>query len=115
MSYVEKKDEEQTQKDVNGKSKGLIKTIFSEDTIVENPEDIIDRDPDVERRNSFKKAYEILLAMFPENIKKKNRKSREKEEFDKSIFYYRQNQVQKEKQEVEEKEIEKDNGMERGE
>lgn len=116
MSYVEKKDEEQTEKGINEKSKGLIKTILTEDTMVENPEDIIDRDPDVERRNAFKKAYEILLALFPETVKKKKtRKAKEKEEFDKSIAYYRQNQMQKENQKVEEKEIDKDKGMERGE
>ena len=116
MSYVENNNKEQLEEEKKKKTKGLVRTILSEDTIVERPEDIIDKDPDVERRNAFKKAYEILLAIFPENIKKRNRKAKEKEEFDKSISYYRQNQIEKEKQkEVEEKEIDKDRGIERGE
>lgn len=119
MSYVENNEEQiktQIKNGKNQKTKGLVRTILSEDTIVESPEDIIDRDPDVERRNAFKRAYEILLALFPETVKKrKTRKEKEKEEFDKSISYYRQNQIQKEKQKEEEKEIEKDNGIERGE
>lgn len=115
MNNVDKKDEE-VRKEENQKSEGLIKTIFSEDTIVETPEDIIDRDPDEDRRNAFKKAYEIILALFPETIKKKNKKSKEKEEFDRNLAVRQMDKANLEKEEKE-KEIDErdDKGFGRGE
>ena len=117
MSYVEKKDEEELSKEQTVKSKGLIKTIFSEDTIVENPEDIIDSDPDEERKNAFKKAYEVILALFPETIRKKNKKSKEKEEFDRNLAVRemaKNSEKSKKGKEMTQDERE-DKGIERGE
>ena len=120
MSYVDKKDEGQKEENKK-KSDGLLKTIFSENTMVEDPQDIIDKDPDINRKNAFMKAYEILLALFPEEfIKKKKKKSKEKEEFDRNIAVRqmnRDNLEKKEKQKTKEKEKdERENkGIERGE
>ena len=115
MNNIDKKDEEEVREEENQKSKGLVKTIFSEDTIVETPEDIIARDPDEDRRNAFKKAYEIILALFPETIKKKNKKrSKEKEEFDRNLAVRQMNKdnLEKKEQEIEERD---DKGFGRGE
>ena len=112
MGKVGKRVKEQEQE-----SKGLIKTIFSEETLVEDPQDVIDKDPDVERRNAFKKAYEILLAFFPEQRKKRNKKrSKEKEEFDRNLAVRQMEKANLEKKQKE-KEIEEreDKGFERGE
>ena len=107
MSKAGKRVKDQINEEKDQESKGLIKTIFSEDTIVENPEDIIDRDPDVDRRNAFKKAYEILLAIFPETIKKKNKKkAKEKEEFDRNLAVRQMEKANLEKKEKEIKERE---------
>ena len=114
MSKVDKEDRKDVKEEENQKSNGLIKTIFSDDTIVETPEDIIDRDPDEDRRNAFKKAYEIILALFPETIKKRNKKSKEKEEFDRNIAVQQMNKDNLEKKEKELGERE-DKGFERGE
>ncbi len=96
-----------------------IKTMLIEDTTVETAQDIIDRDTDSERRNEFKKADEILQALAPEeNKKKKSRKSKEKEEFDRNLAFTKQNQLlgkeiqEKNKQRETEQ---KDKQMERGE
>ncbi len=120
MSKVEKKDkQQQNNEDKTQGSKGLIETIFSEDTIIENPEDIIEKDPDEERRNAFKKAYEVILALFPETIRKKNKKSKEKEEFDRNLAVQQKDRanIEKKQKEIEQKQKEigerKNNGFER--
>lgn len=113
MSYIDQKQEEEKNKKAK-KLTSSIKSIISEDTIVENPQDIIDKDQDVERRNAFKKAYEILALIFPEATRKK--KKRKKEEFDKDIQYIlqKQNDIQRKEQAQELENKEKDKGMERG-
>ncbi len=116
---MNKKEQEQAKKRNKHKSEGLIKTILSEDTVVEDPEYIIEKDPDEERRNAFKKAYEVILALVPETIKKKNKKkSKEKEEFDRnlSVRQLEKNSLERHEEEKE-KEIgdREDKGFERGE
>lgn len=114
----EDEQEEQNRQDHRIKIVNPLKSIIADDTIVESAQDVIDRDTDVERKNAFKKAYEILLAIFPETSKKKkSKKEREKEEFDRSIQYQqrelaRQQEKQEKQEEIEE---EKDKGIERGE
>ncbi len=83
MSYVDKKDEEQKLEE--DKSQNPLKAIFTEDTIIESPEDVIEKDPDESRRNAFKKAYDIILTLVPETTKKKKKKSKKQTEFDKEI------------------------------
>lgn len=111
------KDEKQILE--NKKLINPIKAIITEDTIVETPQDIIDRDSDSERRNEFKKADEIIDALDPETTqKRKKRKSKEKEEFDRNLAFTRQNELSRnnlEEQNKQQIQEQKDRGIERGE
>ena len=96
------------------------KVMISGDTIVETAQDIIDKDTDSGRRNEFKKAEEIILALDPEATKKRKstRKAQEKEEFEKDLAFTRQNELLRQKQQEQNKERTQeqiDKGMERGE
>jgi len=96
------------------------KVMISGDTIVETAQDIIDKDTDSGRRNEFKKAEEIILALDPEATKKRKstRKAKEKEEFEKDLAFTRQNELLRQKQQEQNKERTQeqiDKGMERGE
>ncbi len=122
MSYENKEQEEQEEKKIRNKHKKLnnpLKTIITENTIVETAQDIIDRDVDSERRNEFKKAEEIIQNLDPESMqKRKKKKSKEKEEFNKTLAYNRQNELLREKSQEQNREIqqeERNKGMERGE
>jgi hypothetical protein len=68
----------------NGMGKTIKEIFSSDDTIVETPEEIIEGDPDSERKEMFKRVSEALMAgYYPDTIeekKKKKRKSKEKEE-----------------------------------
>ena len=95
------------------------KVMISGDTIVETAQDIIDKDTDSGRRNEFKKAEEIILALEEATKKRKStRKAKEKEEFEKDLAFTRQNELLRQKQQEQNKERTQeqiDKGMERGE
>ena len=94
MSYIEKEDENKIQKE-DIKLENPLAVIIKEDTTVENVQDIINDDPDPVRRDEFKKADAIILALDPEPTKKKksSRKAKEKEEFDKDLAFTKQSQL----------------------
>lgn len=76
MSYVDKKDEEEK----DAKLSNPLKAIFSEDTQIEAPEDIIKTDTDEKRKTAFKKAYDRIQAILPIEVDKKKKKKKEKEQ-----------------------------------
>ena len=82
MSYVDNDNKENKEKKNNDKSKlgEFIQTVFASETIEETPEEIIEKDPDSERRNLFKKTYDALLAMYPEDTRKKKKKQKKEKE-----------------------------------
>ena len=73
MNYVDKNIEDEANKKENP-----FKAFLSAEEIEESPEDIIAKDSDTNRRELFKKAYDALLVMYPEDSKKKKKK-KEKE------------------------------------
>ncbi len=113
-------EKEENQIIENRKLINPLKTMITEDTIVETAEDIIDKDKDIERKKAFKDAEEIISALAPETIRKRKngRKAKEKEEFDKNLAFTRKNEPLGQKQQEHDKQKiqEKTNkGMERGE
>ena len=85
MSYVDNKDNENKEE----KSGSIIKAMFVDNEVEETPEDVIEKDADINRKNAFNKAYARLQDLCPEigdkKKKKKKEKEREKEEFNRNL------------------------------
>ena len=77
MSYIEKEEDKK-----DNKKENLFSAIFAEDTMVEDPEDVIKTDTNPERKELFKKTYAALLSMFSYDTDKKKKKKTKTNERD---------------------------------
>ena len=66
----------------DNKKENLFSAIFAEDTMVEDPEDVIKTDTNPERKELFKKTYAALLSMFSYDTDKKKKKKTKTNERD---------------------------------
>lgn len=74
MSYIEKEEDKKVEDNKDNKKENLFSAIFAEDTMVEDPEDVIKTDTNPERKELFKKTYAALLSMFSYDTDKKKKK-----------------------------------------
>ena len=82
MSYIEKEEDKKTHDNQGHKKENLFSAIFAEDTMVEDPEDVIKTDTNPERKDLFKKTYAALLSMFSYDTDKKKKKKTKTNERD---------------------------------
>ena len=82
MSYIEKEKDKKVKDNKDNKKENLFSAIFAEDTMVENPEDVIKTDTNPERKELFKKTYAALLSMFSYDTDKKKKKKTKTNERD---------------------------------
>ena len=82
MSYIEKEEDKKVEDNKDNKKENLFSAIFAEDTMVEDPEDVIKTDTNPERKELFKKTYAALLSMFSYDTDKKKKKKTKANERD---------------------------------
>ena len=82
MSYIEKEEDKKVEDNKDNKKENLFSAIFAEDTMVEDPEDVIKTDTNPERKELFKKTYAALLSMFSYDTDKKKKKKTKTNERD---------------------------------
>ena len=82
MSDIEKEEDKKVEDNKDNKKENLFSAIFAEDTMVEDPEDVIKTDTNPERKELFKKTYAALLSMFSYDTDKKKKKKTKTNERD---------------------------------